>query len=139
MDHFRHPACNGTLSAPTGQESNVDDLHVCKGFSEEYGCHVVQSFWKPSSDELALLLSGACVMLSVFGRTHAPLSVGVAAWRGVPDKDVARSAVETLVQGMSDAGFAVRVWPEPLQPLRMSNWRHMVEVTPKFVRLEAAC
>lgn len=135
MDHFKHPACNGQLTAPDGQEDSVDTLHVCRGFDENYGCNVVQSFWKPNAEELALLHAGGCVLLSVFGKTHAPLSVGVAAWRDVPDKDVALSAVSTLVQGLDAAGFAVRVWQEPVTPLRMGNWRHVVEVQPKFTRL----
>jgi hypothetical protein len=54
----------------------------------------------------------------------------------VPDKDVALGAVTSLVQGLDGAGYAVRVWQEPLPPLRMSNWKHCVEVVPKFRRLE---
>lgn len=138
MDHFKHPACNGALHAPEGQEESVSTLHVCRGFAEEYGCNVVQSFWKPNAEELALLMAGGCVLLSVFGKTHAPLSVGVAEWRDVPDKDVALSAVTALVAGLDAAGFAVRVDQVSEQPWAMSRWKHVVDVQPKFTRLVAA-
>lgn len=37
----------------------------------------VVSYWRPGPDELRLLNAGALVRLSVIGRTHPPLFVGV--------------------------------------------------------------
>lgn len=139
MNFIEHPRCNGSLGAPQGQEDSVDALPVLRGHHEEWQSHVVQSFWQPDSEELAMLIAGGCVLLTVAGRTHAPLAVGVCEHRHVSDKDAAQRAVETLVGGLSIAGFAVRVDHKSVPPFAMGRWVHTVDVQPRFVRLGPAC
>lgn len=75
MQHFQHPLCNARLTAPAGQEADVDTLHVQQGYSEGYPC--VRSFWKPDANEMKCLEAGAPVVLTLMGYTHTPLRIDV--------------------------------------------------------------
>ncbi|MHB1123713.1 MAG: hypothetical protein ACYC0T_13455 [Ramlibacter sp.] len=41
------------------------------------GTHGCISFWRPSAAERAAIAAGALVQLTVQGRTHAPVLIGV--------------------------------------------------------------
>lgn len=73
MEKFKHPLCNTFLGAPTGQEGEVNTLPIMRGTFNGVEC--VRSFWRPTFDELSHLANGGCVVLTVLGKTHAPLRV----------------------------------------------------------------
>lgn len=84
MNIFKHPVSNLTLTAPPGRPEVVD-LPVWRGeVPVEVGdagimvpTHVVQCWWEPNEEELALLNNGGVVTLQVYGTTLAPHYVGV--------------------------------------------------------------
>lgn len=78
MRHTQHPTNNGVLGAPPGtsyeQCTALPVTHALYGD----GTNCCMSFWEPSAEERAAIANGAKVVLSVWGTTHAPVSVGVA-------------------------------------------------------------
>jgi hypothetical protein len=78
MDFINHPACNHSFGAPTGWDQNeqpVGTLPVSLGWIGEQ--RVMHSFWKPNDRELAKLLQGRPVILTIFGQVHPIVAVGV--------------------------------------------------------------
>jgi hypothetical protein len=58
------------LRKPDGMtEEDCRDLHICRAGG------YVWSFWTPNAEELAALVVGGSVALSIMGETHPPLSV----------------------------------------------------------------
>ena len=68
---------NFTYTAPEGQEKDVADLHVRRGIDPGGLGMSITSLWKPSEEELACLLAGAGVALTIYGSGHPVVSVGV--------------------------------------------------------------
>jgi hypothetical protein len=78
MEILKHSSCNDELGVSDQQaEEGVVPLPITRGYSDGY--KIVQSFWKPSKEELDALNAGHPVLLEVYGHTHAPLRVMVAA------------------------------------------------------------
>lgn len=80
MKSTRHPSNNHELGAPPDwdqKEMICDTLPVTLGWVE--GHKVIHSFWLPDPQEMAKLLAGQPVMLTVFGEQHPPVSLGVLA------------------------------------------------------------
>lgn len=78
MNRHQHHSNNDVLGAPPGVP--IDECHalpITRVIWQDTGGHGVVSYWLPTPDELALLNSGAAVRLTVLGRTHAPLALGV--------------------------------------------------------------
>lgn len=70
MTPIKHPHCNDVLRKPEGMtEDECRDLHIWRSG----GC--VWSFWKPDAEELAALVVGGSVALSVMSETHPLLSI----------------------------------------------------------------
>lgn len=67
---------NFTYTAPEGQEDSVCDLRVRRSEQGMLG-RSTTSLWKPSEEELACLLAGAGVALTIYGSGHPVVSVGV--------------------------------------------------------------
>lgn len=79
MYHIKHVNCNNILGAPKGEEDACDDLNIQRAHTM-YGDRPVKcvvSFWKPTSEELALLNANGCIQLCVIGTTHPPLCLDV--------------------------------------------------------------
>lgn len=79
MRYIQHSTNNDVLGAPRGVP--IDDcgaLPVTRAF-DEHGNPILQSFWRPDAAELAALNAGHPVVLQIWGSTHAPLFVAVAA------------------------------------------------------------
>jgi len=76
MFPVKHSETNTTLYAAEG-EDKVIDLPIRR--SAIQGIEVVQSFWKPEPNELAALNEGHAIILTVAGRTHAPVMMEVSA------------------------------------------------------------
>ena len=73
MDPIHHKNCNDYLSP--GNNPNTVHLPIARG---KMGViPVVQSYWVPTKDELALLNSGGCVAFTAMGSTHPPIYMGV--------------------------------------------------------------
>lgn len=78
MNRHQHPSNNSVLGAPPGVP--FDECHalpITRVVFEETGSPGVVSYWLPTPDELALLNAGAAMRLTVWGRTHPPLALGV--------------------------------------------------------------
>ena len=67
---------NFTYTAPEGREKDVVDLHVRLHIDQALGA-AITSLWKPSEEELACLLAGGGVALTIYGSGHPVVSVGV--------------------------------------------------------------
>lgn len=78
MRPAQHTSNNDVLGAPKG--ATVDEcqaLPITRVVWPEQQLQGVVSYWRPTPAELQLLNGGAMVRLSVMGRTHPPLAVGV--------------------------------------------------------------
>ena len=77
MNRHQHPTNNDVLGAPPGVP--LDECNALPITRIEYsdGTPAVASYWRPTAPELALLVRGAAVRLTVLGRTHPPLMLGV--------------------------------------------------------------
>jgi hypothetical protein len=79
MRKFQHSSCNAVLGAPPGHDQSlvaVEALAITRATVDDVP--VVLSFWKPNSQELARLMAGRAVVISILGMTHPPLKVDVA-------------------------------------------------------------
>lgn len=74
MEHFAHTQCNASLAPAEGDEDRVSALPV--RFHSEQGVRAITSYWRPTEVELANLLAGGCVKLTVLGR-HPPVRLEV--------------------------------------------------------------
>lgn len=77
MMWFKHPACNHTLGAPPTRELEVGALPVQVRYDEMMVCTAIDSFWKPDAEELATLVNGGTILLTVYGNQHPVISMGV--------------------------------------------------------------
>lgn len=74
MEHFAHTQCNASLAPAEGDEDRVASLAV--NIHREDGVRAITSYWRPTEVELANLLAGGCVKLTVLGR-HPPVRLEV--------------------------------------------------------------
>ena len=77
MNRHHHATNNDVLGAPPGVP-----IEECKALPITRvrwadGVDGVASFWLPSSEEMRLLNAGKAVRISVIGRTHPPIYIGV--------------------------------------------------------------
>jgi hypothetical protein len=77
MDFIQDIRCNDVLGAPPGVSIEQCRALPIRRAQLEDGIPVVQSFWRPTPQELKMLNSGAPVVLSIFGHTHAPVTMQV--------------------------------------------------------------
>jgi hypothetical protein len=77
MNRHQHPTNNDVLGAPPGVP--IDECNALPITRIQYSdsTPAVVSYWRPSPAELALLARGSAVRLTVLGRTHPPLMLGV--------------------------------------------------------------
>lgn len=78
MRFIQHPSNNWVLGAPYGwkqDELAVAALPVTK--SERGGISMVQSYWKPTQEELKALVKGAYIQLTIIGTSMPPASLEV--------------------------------------------------------------
>lgn len=74
MDPVETPYCNKVLKGPADMP-NCIDLPCTQTILDDYP--VFQTFWMPTADELRMLREGKPVVLTVYGRAHPPVWVGV--------------------------------------------------------------
>jgi hypothetical protein len=80
MDYIHHPSNNHMFGAPPDWDHSKTACGTLPvTLTEINGQPAIVSFWMPDQAELAALLRGKPVMLSVFGRGHPVVSVGVEA------------------------------------------------------------
>lgn len=78
MRPCQHPSNNDVLGPPPGTTANqCQALPITRVVYEPSGLQAVVSYWQPTPEQLRLLAEGKPVWLSVWGRTHPPLAVGV--------------------------------------------------------------
>ena len=81
MTPAQHATNTGALGRPADTtHEQVVGLPITR-LKYSDGLHAVRSYWRPSEAERQAITAGALVYLEVWGRTHAPLFVGV---DGVP-------------------------------------------------------
>jgi hypothetical protein len=78
MNRMQHPSNNAVLGAPLGWDQEQLPCGALPITRAEWdGMPAVVSFWKPTSEELALLNAGGSVALWVIGETMPPVSIAV--------------------------------------------------------------
>lgn len=77
MRYIQDIRCNSVLGAPPGASIDECGALPVRRAQYENGIPVVQSFWRPTEDELKLLNAGRPVVLSIWGETHAPICMEV--------------------------------------------------------------
>jgi hypothetical protein len=85
-----HPSNTRVLAAPAGWDQSglpIEPLGITD--TSIHGVPCVWSFWKPDAEELAALVAGGSVVLSIVGRTMPPalLLVEVPAGDGEEARD----------------------------------------------------
>jgi hypothetical protein len=79
MNHSDHPDCNLTIGPPENAVERglkCDSLRAQAGVMEP-GFPFIQSYWKPTPEELALLNANGYVTLFVFSNQMPPVYIGV--------------------------------------------------------------
>jgi len=77
MNRHQHHSNNDILGAPSGVPIEECVALPVTRVKFPDGLDAVVSFWMPSASDLQLINSGRAVRLLIFGRTHAPVSIGV--------------------------------------------------------------
>lgn len=78
MTPRQHPSNNAVLGSPPGVTTEqCQALPITRVVYEPGGMQAVVSYWQPSAEQLRLLNEGKAVWLSVWGRTHPPVALGV--------------------------------------------------------------
>jgi hypothetical protein len=77
VNRHQHPTNNDVLGAPPGVPLDECTALAITRVQYSDGTPAVASYWLPTADELALLSQGRAVRLTVLGRTHPPLMLGV--------------------------------------------------------------
>lgn len=78
MNRHQHPSNNAVLGAPPGTPINeCSALPITRVTWTDPGIEGVVSYRMPTTAELQLLNNGQAVRLTILGRTHAPLALGV--------------------------------------------------------------
>lgn len=79
MNAVKHKHCNHVIGAPIGWDQDklpVDALPV--NVAMEDGVCLLQSFWRPTPEEIEAISHGHCVLLTILSNQHPIVSVGVA-------------------------------------------------------------
>lgn len=77
MNKTQHRSNNDVLGAPKGVSiEQCEALPITRVHFPD-GSEAVVSYWTPTEVELERLKAGKAVALVIWGRTHAPLWVGV--------------------------------------------------------------
>lgn len=69
--------CNSVIGAPPGTPIEECSALPIRRAQYEDGTPVIQSFWKPTEEELKNLIAGKPIMLSVWGTRMPPVSLEV--------------------------------------------------------------
>ena len=82
MNKHQHPSNNDVLGAPKGWDQGELPCSALPITRVTYkGCKFLQqgvdSYWKPTADELAVLNAGGSIVLSVLGVTMPPVQLSV--------------------------------------------------------------
>ena len=78
MTPHQHPSNNDVLAPPSGATpEECRALAITRVVYVADRLQGVVSYWMPTAAELQLLNAGQAVRLSVLGRTHPPLALGV--------------------------------------------------------------
>jgi hypothetical protein len=78
MNRVQHITNNAVLGAPAGWDQGELPCSALPITRVSYdGIAVVMSYWKPTSEELAVLNDGGSVALSVIGVTMPPVMLSV--------------------------------------------------------------
>lgn len=76
MEYFKHPDCNYAFTAPLGTEDECGTLHVKAWIDPTFG-PASTSFWRPSMQELEILIAGGSIGLNIFSTGHPVVSMQV--------------------------------------------------------------
>jgi hypothetical protein len=80
MNPIEIPGANSSLTKPKNwdeaRDGECETLKVLTGV-DEAGRQILASAWRPTKDELEALSHGHAVMLTIYGRSHPPVWIGV--------------------------------------------------------------
>ncbi|MDB5990056.1 MAG: hypothetical protein JWQ10_1459 [Herbaspirillum sp.] len=68
---------NVVLGAPTGWDEQRDGKCIGLPVHLDPAQGVMYSFWQPTEVDIANILAGVPIRLSVFGRAHPPVAIAV--------------------------------------------------------------
>ena len=78
MNIHQHPSNNAVLGAPQGWDQGTLPCSALPITRDDVaGVPCVDSYWKPTVEELAVLTAGGSVVLSVLGATMPPVAMSV--------------------------------------------------------------
>lgn len=78
MNKHQHPSNNDVLGAPAYWNQGALPCAALPITRTKFaGLDAVVSYWRPSSEELALLNAGGSIELTILGRTMPPVQLSV--------------------------------------------------------------
>lgn len=77
MNFTQHQSNNDVLAAPPGMTVEQCRPLPITRFVYDDGTPGTASYWKPTPQEIAMIVQGCAVRVMTIGRTHPPLSLGV--------------------------------------------------------------
>ncbi len=79
--HHKISGCTRSIGKPAGWDEALDGpcgtLHVRDQIDITSGINFMQSLWKPTRDELAVLNGGGMILLSIAGAVHPVMSMEI--------------------------------------------------------------
>ncbi len=83
MQPVHTDACNVVFKAPDDWNTEIDGECVDLPIHADIALGVLHSYWQPSEQDIANILAGLPIRLTVFGRGHPPVAIAVSA--GIED------------------------------------------------------
>ncbi|WP_041742292.1 hypothetical protein [Collimonas fungivorans] len=78
MNFIQHPTNNAVFGAPVGWDQDVVPCSALPvTITELDGAPAVASFWKPTAEELHVLVDGGSVVLYVLGTCMQPVALAI--------------------------------------------------------------
>jgi hypothetical protein len=77
MQPVRTDACNAVFVAPADWHVEIDGECVDLPIHADITLGVMHSYWQPSEEDIANILAGLPIRLTVFGRSHPPVAIAV--------------------------------------------------------------
>ncbi|CAN7611381.1 hypothetical protein LJR034_004684 [Caballeronia sp. LjRoot34] len=83
MQPIRTDACNTQLGAPRDWDESKDGECCALPIHRDAARQVMHSFWQPSEQDIANIIAGVPIRLTVIGTGHPPVAINVT--RGIED------------------------------------------------------
>lgn len=74
---IRTPQCNAMLGAPVDWDDEKDGECVALPIYRDAATQTMHSFWQPNEQEIANILAGVPIRLTIIGSAHPPVAINV--------------------------------------------------------------